>query len=175
MTLSSDGPESAAGHYWLDRPPFIDSHRARNACVRQRSRLFAELARRVQVLHDSGCSGAAVARPSPDRYIAQLGPVALTVAWLRSRFDSVPDGELLAVVWRGSVAPPGVPRPERKQARRISTATVLWEEVVLVAAASEETWRWCPMAGDAAAFTSDELAERYVDRLRAAYADAFTA
>ena len=46
---------------------------------------------------------------------------------------------------------------------------------MLVAAASEETWRWCPMAGDAAAFTSDELAERYVDRLRAAYADAFTA
>ena len=173
MTLSSDGPERAAGH-WLDRPPFIDSHRARGVCIRQRSRLFAELARRVQVLHQSGWTEA-VARPSPDRYVAQLGPVALTVAWLRSRFDSVPDGELLAIVWRGSVAPPGVPCPERKHARPISTATVLWEEVVLVAATSEETWRWCPMANDATAFTSDELAERYVDRLRAAYADALAA
>lgn len=175
MTVPANASERADRHEWLDRPPFIDSHRARGVCIRQRSRLFAELARRVQVLHESGWTEAAVARPSPDRYIAQLGPVALTVAWLRSRFDSVPQGELLAIVWRGSVAPPGAPIPERKYVRRNSTATVLWEEIVAVAASSEETWRWCPRADDAAAFTSDELAERYVDRLRAAYANALAA
>ena len=174
MIRSSDPPDRAGRHEWLDRPPFIDSHRARGACIRQRSRLFAELARRVEVLHQSEWTEA-VARPSPDRYIAQLGPVALTVAWLRDRFDSVPDGQLLAIVWRGSVAPTEVPRPERKYASRVSTATVVWEEVALVAAASEETWRWCPTADNGGAFTSDELAERYVDRLRAAYADALAA
>lgn len=175
MTQSTDSSDQR--HEWLDRPPFIDSHRARSLCIRQRSRLFAELARRVRGLHESGRTEA-VTRPSPDRYIAQLGPVALTVAWLRDRFDSVADGELLAIVWRGSVAQSEVRRPERKSGSPISTATVLWEEVVLAEATSEETWRWCPVAAKAAesvAFTSDELAERYVDRLRAAYEDALAA
>lgn len=174
MTQRSDAPESVDSHSWLDRPPFIESHRARNLCVRERSRLFAELARRVEVLHESGGTEA-VARPSPDRYIAQLGPVALTVAWLRDRFDSVVEGQLLAIIWRGSVASSDVPRPERTQARPTSTAAALWEEVSLVSAASEETWRWCPTTEETAAFTSDELAERYVDRLRAAYEDALAA
>jgi hypothetical protein len=174
MTRSPDAPERADSHSWLNRPPFIDTHRARGVCLRQRSRLFTELARRFKVLHKASTE-VAVARPSPDRYIAQLGPVALTVTWLRTRFDSVPEGELLAIVWRGNVASSRVPTPEREYAAPISTATVLWEETVRVTATSEETWRWCPTAKDPGAFTSDELAQRYVDRLHVAYSAALAA
>ncbi len=162
-------------HLGFDEHVFIDSHRARGVCVRQRAYLFAELGRRVLELSRGGTTEAAVARPSPDRYIAQLGPVALSVAWLRGRFDSVPDGQLLAIVWRGSVAKQQIQRPEHKHAAPVSTAAVLWEDVVNVSASSEESWRWCPVADAGAALTSDELADRYVEQLRAAYADVLAA
>ena len=45
-----------------------------------------------------------VVRRSPARCLVQLGPVALTVAWLQRAQGTVADGELLVVVWRGEVA-----------------------------------------------------------------------
>lgn len=175
MRAPLETPESSARHIRFDRPLFIDTHRARGVCIRQRTLLFAELARRVRELHNGGGTEIAVARPSPNRYIAQLGPVALTVTWLRSRFDSVPEGELLAIIWRGNVASRAVPVPEHKTPDPISTATVLWEETVLVAITSEESWRWCPVDAGEVALTSEELAERYVERLRIAYTEALAA
>jgi hypothetical protein len=158
-------------HDWLTNPPFIVTPRARAACQRQRSYFFAAVAKRVKVLQQSGPTEAAVVCASPDRYIAQIGPVALTVVWLRSALDSVAEGQLLVIVWRGTVGPQRGLDAEREGVRPTKTATILWEDVVVVSAESEESWRWCPVAEDKGGYTSDQLAERCVDRLRVAYAD----
>jgi hypothetical protein len=171
MSVPPNALPPADGPHWRDQPPFIDSHRARAVCTRQLARLLAEVARRVKLLHSHDAIEVGVVRSSPDRYIVQLGPVALTVAWLRSRLDSVAAGELLMIVWRGTIAPRHAPALERASATPITTATALWEDVAVVAADSEATWRWCP-SRDEVGFTSDELAERCVDRLRVAYDDA---
>jgi hypothetical protein len=112
-----------------------------------------------------------VVRRAPERYSVQLGSVALTIAWLRSPLDRVSEGELLVILWRGTIAPGRAPQPERILAAPVTTATILREDVVTVAAESETSWRWYPPESDRAGLTSDELAERIVERLRAAHTD----
>ena len=168
MSSFIDNGRAASDGGKYDRPTFIDSHRARSACGRELARLREEVARRVTMLSGNE-EMEAVVRSSPDRYIVQLGPVALSVAWLRSRFDTVSDGELLVIVWQGTVARRAAPLPEKPREKASTTATVLWEEIVSAAAENEESWRWRPSAEKTLGFTSDELAERCVDQLRRAY------
>ena len=120
---------------------------------------------------------------SPGRCIVQVGPVALTIAWLRSRLDVVADGELLVVVWHGAVAPPASRFRERvlkgpSAAGAGPSAQALWEEVLSVRADSEESWRWHPTAASvdvsSKSYTSVDLAARSVERLRLAYAEHHT-
>jgi hypothetical protein len=100
----------------------------------------------------------------------QLGPVALTLAWLRSSHDSVAAGELLVIVWRGVVAPRMRHEPERPATRPAPLpATPLWEQVLTVIADSEETWAWQPHDTKIKPCSSTELAARCVERLRVAY------
>jgi hypothetical protein len=160
---------------WLDQPPFISTHRARAVCNRELARLVAEVARRVKALGVADATAAPVVRVSPDRYVVQLGPVALSLVWLRSGLDTVADGELLVIVWRGTIGPRRVPQLERRQMKPTETATVLWEEVITVVAENEPTWRWRPRDSDTAGFTSDALAERCVNQLQLAYDRAMAA
>ena len=165
-----------------DRPSFVGSHRALAVCTREFGRLTGEVALGLTTLHGTGEVEKAILVLSPGRCIVQVGPVALTIAWLRSRLDVVADGELLVVVWHGAVAPPAARFRER--VLKDSTATgagpsakALWEEVLSVQADSEESWRWRPTAASARAdapstsYTSTELAARSVERLRLAYAE----
>ena len=167
-----------------DRPSFVASHRALAVCTREFGRLTGEIASGLAALHGAGELEKAIVVQSPGRFIVQLGPVALTIAWLRSRLDVVADGELLVVVWHGNVAPPAARFRERVLKGPTTgagpSAKALWEEVLSVRADSEESWRW-HLAGtlataDAAStsYTSMELAARSVDRLRLAYAEHHT-
>jgi hypothetical protein len=52
-----------------------------------------------------------------------------------------------------------------------SSATALWESVLVVSAQSETQWGWAPAAGGGDAVSSAGLAHRCVERLRAAYAE----
>jgi hypothetical protein len=168
-----------------DRPSFIASHRALAVCTREFGRLTGEVAAALTTLHGTGEIEKAILVLSPGRCIVQVGPVALTIAWLRSRLDVVADGELLVVVWHGNVAPPSARFRERVLKDPTATgagpsAKALWEEVLTVQADSEESWRWnlsgTSAAADAAStsYTSMELAARSVDRLRLAYAEHHT-
>ena len=169
-----------------DRPSFIGSHRALAGCTREFVRLTNEVAVGLTALHVAGELEKALVVQSPGRCIVQLGPVALTIAWLRSRLDVVADGELLVVVWHGNVAPPAARFRERVMKGPTSpaasgpTAESLWEEVFTVRAESEQSWQWQPskasIAADAAStsYSSPELAARSVERLRVAYAQYHT-
>jgi hypothetical protein len=157
------------------RAEFTTSYRANAACARELARLHDEI---EAALGGTGLStdvsGAdePVIRRSPARCLIQLGPVALTVAWLQRAQGTVADGELLIVVWRGEVAvrtPQGFERAYQRSGA--SSATALWESVLVVRATSETEWEWAPAKGEGDALSSPALARLCVEHLRAAQAE----
>ena len=163
-----DSAEDRRSRYAL---PFLASHRALAACTRELARLADDVASGVATLADASPTEKATVRRSPDRCIVQLGPVALTVAWLRGSHDAVAAGELLVIVWRGAVAPRQQHQPERPVPGPAPIgATPLWEQVLTAAGESEDTWQWQPQGDDSVGrCSSAELAVRCVGRLRTAY------
>ena len=168
MTGGWSGPRLADDRY--SRQPFLATHRALAACVREFGRLSDEVVEGVLALPHANGEHKATARQSPGRCIVQLGPVALTIAWLRGAHDSVATGELLVIVWRGAVAPRQHGQPERPLVGRAPlAATPLWEQVLTAVADSEASWAWQPRDTGVAGCSSTELAARCVERLRVAY------
>ena len=153
--------------------PFLASHRALAVCTRELARLGDEVVRGVAALAAAAPTEKATVRRSPDRCIVQLGPVALTIAWLRGNHDAVAAGELLVIVWRGAVAPRQRHQPERPATGPAPLgATPLWEQVLAAVGDSEQTWAWQPQNDDQIGrCSSTELAAYCVARLRAAYLD----
>ena len=150
--------------------PFLTSSRAYAACTRELARLSDEVLRGLATMGGPIQEEKAIVRRSPERCIVQLGPVALTIGWLRSNNDSVALGELLVIVWRGSVAPRKDHNPERPSKGPAALgATALWEQVLSAVGESEQTWGWHPPGQEIERCSSIELAERCVSRLRAAY------
>jgi len=163
--------EDRRGHYGV---PFLASHRALAACTRELSRLGDAVVRGVAAMPGGATPvDKATVRRSPDRCIVQLGPVALTLAWLRGAQDAVSVGELLVIVWRGAVAPRARHQPERPATGPAPVgATPLWEQVLTATGDSEEAWVWQPQGDERIGqCSSAELAARCVGRLRAAYLD----
>ena len=168
---------TASPHHLVDdRPgrygqPFLASHRAVAACTRELARLADAVVGAVAGLHGPMADEKPTVRRSPDRCIVQLGPVALTVAWLRGNHGSIADGELLVIVWRGAVAPRNERKPERPVVGPAHLgATPLWEQVLSAAGDSEDAWEWRPNEeAESERCSSTALAARCVGRLQAAY------
>lgn len=154
---------------------FTSSYRANAACARELARLYDEIEAALAgtgIPSDVQGADEPVVRRAPARCLVQLGPVALTVAWLQRAQGTVADGELLAVVWRGEVAvrtPQGFERAHQRSGA--SSATALWESVLVVRATSEMEWGWAPAKGEGDVLSSAALADRCVERLRAAQAE----
>src|SRR5687768_7472137 len=128
----------------LDREDFLDSHRALAVCAREFDRLAEDIAKRVSDLEDEAKGLKADVRRSPGRCIVQLGPVALTISWLRTRAETVSQGRLLIVEWNGTVGANGaqeyvngVPTVAVTQ-----TAKVVRESVFIPDATDEKSWTW---------------------------------
>lgn len=128
----------------LDREDFLDSHRALAVCAREFDRLAEDISRRVSDLADEAKGLKAEVRRSPGRCIVQLGPVALTISWLRTRAETVSQGRLLIVEWNGTVGANGqqeyvngVPTVAVTQ-----TAKVVRESVFIPDASDEKSWTW---------------------------------
>lgn len=128
----------------LDREDFLDSHRALAVCAREFDRLADDVAKRVADLEDESKGWKADVKRSPGRCIVQIGPVALTLSWLRTRAETVSQGRLLVVEWHGSVGANGqqeyvngVPTVAVTQ-----TAKVVRETVFLPDATDEKSWTW---------------------------------
>ena len=128
----------------LDKEDFLDSHRALAVCAREFDRLADDIAKRVTDLEDESKGLKADVRRSPGRCIVQLGPVALTISWLRTRAETVSQGRLLIVEWNGTVGANGaqeyvngVPTVAVTQ-----TAKVVRETVFIADATDEKSWTW---------------------------------
>ncbi len=155
---------------WADRPSFLASHRALSVCTRELELLATSVVRGVAALTNAGLEQKSKERLSPGRCIVQLGPVALTITWLRSTIDSVADGDLLAIVWRGNVAPRGEHLPERMTAPHAPTAVKsLWEQVFVAAGTDQASWAWHAKGAGDSNYSSVELAAQCVERLRVAF------
>ena len=160
------------------RSDFVTSYRATAACTRELGRLHDDIAAALSAWRDGFAAAGGsvpeepVVRRSPARCLVQLGPVALTVAWLQRAQGTVADGELLAVVWRGEVAvrtPQGFERSYDRAGA--SSATALWETVLVAAAESETQWRWVTAGEADDPMSSAALAVQCVERLCAAYTE----
>lgn len=128
----------------LDREDFLDSHRALAVCAREFDRLAEDIAKRVSDLEDESKGLKVDVRRSPGRCIVQLGPVALTISWLRTRAETVSQGRLLICEWHGTVGANGaqeyvngVPTVAVTQ-----TAKVVRESVFIADANDEKSWTW---------------------------------
>ena len=166
------GPAEIANR--TDPRPFLNSHRALSVRLREFDRLTDCAVRGLSALGKSasGMDERPVVRRSPDRCLIQFGPVALTLAWLRHTLDSVAEGELLVVVWRGLVAPNGRSPADLTTSicTPVRSATVEWEEVLRAVAIDEPSWLWRPTSADIGGYRSPELADRCVAHVQLALA-----
>ena len=154
---------------WRSRPRYIESHRALAACEREIRFVAAEIARRLQASEKAGALTDLAVVSSPGRCMVQLGPVALTLAWLRTRLDIVADGELLIIVWEGEVGRGTRRVMERAHLARAASARSVWEDTLTAVADDPESWRWRSAVADVSDSTSLLLADRCVDQLLRAH------
>jgi hypothetical protein len=148
------------------RETFLGASRALPACTREFERLNDEITKRLAATDAETIGAKPEVRRAPGRCIVQLGPVAITVSWVRARVDTAAAGRLLIVEWEGTVARGAERIPERAAVRPTGRAPqVLREQTLLADATSEQDWRWRREDAPAEALTSAELAERCVASL----------
>lgn len=152
------------------RVAFLTTHRAIGVLKREMTRLAKELVTGAKLVARERAIDAPEVRQTPDQCIVQLGPVALTISWLRNGSDAPHAGQLMAVVWRGIIAPRGDHSPERLglRGKRVPPVTV-WEETSVVSADSEASWHWHPAGLHGEGYPSPELAARLLAQLSAEY------
>lgn len=158
----------------LDKEEFLDSHRALAVCAREFDRLAEDVSKRVLGLADEAKGLKAEVRRSPGRCIVQLGPVALTISWLRTRGETVSQGRLLIVEWFGTVGANGaqeyvngVPTVAVTQ-----TAKVVRETVFVAEASDEKSWTWRREGKNGRkAYKSAELAKSAVSSINGTLRD----
>jgi len=145
------------------RDSFLGSHRAITHLGREFDRLAAEVTKRVATVNRDDVETPLEVNRVPNRCTVQLGPVALTLSWVRTRPDTVATGRLMIIEWEGHVG---------KAASSGGPGAVPLRETVLRADATRvEDWQW--RSEDVAGYTydSNELAAHCVDSLAYALQD----
>lgn len=149
----------------LDAPPFLGTFKGLTAYTREFTRLGERLVDAAEAAFGTTFDRELSVRRSPGRCIIQVGPCAVTVAWLRNRHDAA-DGELLIILWRGSAAPMMHRQFERVRPLRL-IATAVDESVYEAEATCESDWRWRSRANPVHQYSSTSLAEVIVEHVRA--------
>lgn len=151
-------------------PAFIDTARALTICSRELDALAEEIARLAKDLDTPEEASKPDVRRAPNRCIVQLGPVALTVSWLRGHSETVSAGRLLVIEWDGVVGRSNERTPERSLAPSDRTPAEIVRETVFRATATCPTdWEWRREPTGANALSSSALAAQCVDTLRERY------
>jgi hypothetical protein len=145
------------------RDSFLGSHRAITHLGREFDRLAAEVTKRVATVNRDDVETPLEVHRVPNRCTVQLGPVALTLSWVRTRPDTVATGRLMIIEWEGHVGKAG------------STggpgAVPLRETVLRADATRVEDWQWRSEDVAGYVYDSNELAAHCVDSLAYALQD----
>jgi hypothetical protein len=145
---------------------FLGSSRAVAVCSREFERLADTIAKRATSAAEKVGAKAEVQR-MPDRCLVQLGPVALSVSWVRERVDTVATGRLMIAEWQGTVV--RTPRPADMAATATTTnhgpATLVSERILRADATGEPDWLWRREPVADLGYASRDLAAHCVDSL----------
>ena len=145
------------------RNTFLGSHRAITHLGREFDRLAAEVTKRVATVSRDDAEIPLEVLRVPGRCTVQLGPVALTLSWVRTRPDTVATGRLMIIEWEGQVGRGGPTSGPR--------AIPLRETVLRADATRVEDWQWRSDDVAGYAYDSSELAAHCVDSLAYALQD----
>jgi len=154
-----------------DGSGFLHSHRAFAICTKEFDLLADEIARQVKELDVTAGGGQSEIRRAPNRCIVQVGPIALTISWLRSGSETITEGRLLVIEWVGIVGRGAKRFPERVAERSPAKperppATIASEATLRADASSADDWRWRREDGVRSSYSSMELATLWVESLR---------
>jgi hypothetical protein len=145
------------------RDSFLGSHRALTHLGREFDRLAAEVTKRVATVAPPEAEIPLEVQRVPGRCTVQLGPVALTLSWIRTRPDTVATGRLMIIEWEGQVVRAGGAAGAR--------AVPIRETVLRADATRVEDWQWRSDDVSGNAYDSNELAAHCVDSLAYALQD----
>jgi hypothetical protein len=121
---------------------FLGSSRAVAVCAREFERLADTIAKRATSAAEKAGTKAEVQR-MPDRCLVQVGPVALSVSWVRERVDTAATGRLMIAEWQGTVV--RTPRPADMPTTTTTNhgpATLVREKILRADATGEPDWLW---------------------------------
>jgi len=155
--------ETADERTMKQRDAFLGSHRAIAHLGREFDRLAGAVERRVATVNRDEVETPLEVQRMPGRCTVQLGPVALTLSWVRTRPDTVATGRLMIIEWEGRVARGTTPAGPR--------AVPLRETVLRADATRVEDWQWRSDEVVGYAYDSDQLAAHCVDSLAYALQD----
>lgn len=144
---------------------FLGSSRAVAVCAREFERLADTIAKRATSAAEKVGAKAEVQR-MPDRCLVQLGPVALSVSWVRERVDTVATGRLMIAEWQGTVV--RTPRPADMQTATTTNhgpATLMSEKILRADATGEPDWLWRREPVEDHGYASRDLAAHCVESL----------
>jgi hypothetical protein len=144
---------------------FLGSSRAVAVCAREFERLADTIAKRATSAAEKVGTKAEVQR-MPDRCLVQLGPVALSVSWVRERVDTVATGRLMIAEWQGTVV--RQPRPADMQTTTVvnhGPATIMSERILRADATGEPDWLWRREPVEDHGYASRDLAAHCVESL----------
>ncbi|MEP6491986.1 MAG: hypothetical protein ABJF01_04880 [bacterium] len=138
------------------QPPrtFMSEPRALTALRREFDTLTAELERRVKFEGARLGDKKFEVHSAPQRLVAQLGAVGLSMSWVADRSGNLADGRLLVIEWEGAVA-------HGRSMGGGQTASLTRERVFRPEAKSPDDWCWRPEGGDGSAYSSRNLAGQY--------------
>jgi hypothetical protein len=162
---SSPSPSNGSSESRYDQA-FLSTLRAVAPCAREFARLSASVADNIAESLGGTDHEKIVVRQAPDRCIIQVGEAAVTMTWLRNAHESVAEGELLVILWQGTVAPVRRFQPERQADAATLTAKAVSETVFVADATCEADWTWRPLDSTAQQGSSDLLARTIADRVR---------
>src|SRR5579859_5975798 len=133
-----------------------------------------EIEQRVEGIESLATEPKTDVRRAPGRCVVQLGPVSVTISWVRSRDETIANGRMMVVHWRG-VAGGGGPwmqeqatmgHPQLKPGRQPKAVALLSQRDLVPDATSEADWRWQDEASGER-LSSLELAGWCIDTLLA--------
>jgi hypothetical protein len=144
---------------------FLGSSRAQAICAREFERLADSIAKRAASAAEKAGTKAEVQR-MPDRCLVQLGPVALSVSWVRERVDTAATGRLMIAEWQGTVV--RTPRPADMAPvapAPIVPARLVRENILRADATGEPDWIWRREPVADVGYATRDLAAHAVDSL----------
>lgn len=165
VTAKAVAAADAGNRRAQDAATFLGSSRAVAVCAREFDRLADGIAKRAVTIGEKAGTKPEVQR-MPDRCIVQLGPVALSVSWVRERVDTVATGRLMIAEWNGTVVRAAQRGPDNvSQSVASGPAKLMRENILRADATGEPDWLWRREATDDLGYASRDLAARCVDSL----------